>query len=127
MADVIVKKSPIQDWGLFAARDFKKGEVVLRWDLSHELQKKDIAKLPEKERKYVSSHEGKYILIQIPDRYINHSCEPNTHAKHFCDVAVRDIKKGEEITADYTQESEILGKVIPCLCGTKNCKKELKL
>ncbi|MDP3728269.1 MAG: SET domain-containing protein-lysine N-methyltransferase [bacterium] len=127
MVDVVVKKSSIENLGLFAVRDFKKGEVVLRWDLSHELQKKDIIKLPEKEKKYVSFHEGKYILIQEPSRYINHSCDANTKAEHFCDIAVRDIKKGEEITADYTEEGDLLGKTVPCHCGSKHCKKDLRL
>ncbi len=112
---------------MFATKDFKKGEVVLRWDVSHTLKKEDIAKIPVEERKYVSDHEGKYILIQAPERYMNHSCEANTRAEHFCDIATRDIKRGEEITADYTQEGEVLGKTVPCYCGSKNCKMELKL
>ena len=127
MANILVKKSSINNLGLFAAKDFKKGEIVLRWNLSYILKKEDIAKLPQEERKYVSFHEGKYILIQKPERYINHSCNANTNAEHFCDIAVRDIKNGEEITADYTQEGEVLGENIPCHCGSEKCQKELKL
>lgn len=127
MVNIVVKKSFIQNQGVFAARNFKKGEVVLRWDLSHILKKEDILKLPLGEQKYVSFHEGKYILIQAPERYINHSCEANTKAEHFCDIAMRDIKKGEEMTADYTQEGSILGESTPCLCGSKKCRKELQL
>ena len=31
MSDVIVKKSFIQDKGVFANRDFKRGEIVIEW------------------------------------------------------------------------------------------------
>ena len=30
--DVIIKKSRIQGKGVFANKDFKKGEIVLRWN-----------------------------------------------------------------------------------------------
>jgi len=31
MKSVVVKKSKISGKGVFASRDFKKGEIVLRW------------------------------------------------------------------------------------------------
>ena len=42
--------------------------------------------------------------MQKPERFVNHSCDANTTAKNFCDIAKRNISKGEEITGDYSEE-----------------------
>ena len=120
--EIIVKKSRIEGKGVFASRDFKKGEVVIKWDISHELRPEELKGLPEKEKRYVTNIGGKIILMQPPARYVNHSCDANTHAHNFCDVATRDIKKGEEITANY---SETMGpdESMECNCGGKNCRR----
>lgn len=120
--DVIVKKFPIHGRGVFAARDFKKGEVVLHWDISHILSKEEVEKMNEEEKRYVAFSGGKYIIMQAPEKYVNHSCTANTWVKDFCDVAVRDISKGEEITADYSEELPPCF-FMKCNCGSKNCRK----
>jgi uncharacterized protein len=125
MPDIIVRKSKIQGKGVFALRDFKKGEVVIKWDISKQLTKEETDKLPEIEKKYVAFANGKYILMQPPARFVNHSCESNTHSDNFCDVAKREIKKGEEITGDYSQD-ETPGFEMKCNCGSKKCKKIIK-
>lgn len=78
---VLVKNSKIQGKGVFARRDIKKGEVVLRWDTSHLLKKSEVDRLSSKEKKYVTYLNNKYVLMQIPERYVNHSCDPNTLPK----------------------------------------------
>jgi len=104
MPDIVVKKSKISGFGVFAARPFKKGEVVLGWNLSHQLSEAEARVLPEKLKHFLTFSGGKIILMQEPERFVNHSCEANTHAKNFADVASRDIQKGEEVTADYGEE-----------------------
>jgi SET domain-containing protein len=103
MKDVIVKKSPLHGKGVFAARDFKKGELILKWNLSNILTKKQMEKLSKKEKDHVDKYGKKYILHGTPERFVNHSCKPNTQPSRLGDVAIRKIKKGEEITSDYTQ------------------------
>jgi len=126
MADVVVKKSRIHEKGVFAARDFKKGEVVLKWDVSNQLTKEGVKRLPEKERKrYVTYLDGKIILMGLPERYVNHSCEANTTPKNYCDVTIRDIKKGEEITSDYSKQCDPDFKM-RCDCGSKKCRKIIR-
>ncbi|MFH1029797.1 MAG: SET domain-containing protein [bacterium] len=120
MADIIVKKSKIRGKGVFAARNFKKGEVVIKWEWKKVFSKDEVKKLPEEIVKYISKYNGKYILMGEPERYVNHSCEANTKDVNGADVAKRDIKKGEEITACYSNEG-ILNSFI-CKCGSKNCK-----
>tara|TARA_Y100000310_G_scaffold96993_1_gene94667 strand:+ start:580 stop:972 length:393 start_codon:yes stop_codon:yes gene_type:complete len=125
MANVVVKKSKIHELGVFASRNFEKGEIILEWDVSYELKKEQIDNLPEEEKRYVAFLEGKYILMQAPARYVNHSCSANTYMDNFCDVAKRDIKKGEEITANYS-ETMAPGEYMDCKCGNKNCRKIIK-
>ena len=119
MKDVIVKKSKISGQGVFAERDFKKGEVVLKWNLKP-LKELDIKNLSEKERTYVVIIDKKHYLMQSPERFVNHSCDSNTKAKNNCDVAVRNIKSGEEINSDYCDIDGIEG--FRCKCGSKSCK-----
>jgi uncharacterized protein len=120
--DVIVKDSNIQGKGLFANKDFRKGAVVLKWDVSVVLTENKAEKIPKRQRKYLVFCKGKYILAQAPEKYLNHSCEPNTKEGNLCDIALRDIVKGEELTTDYSIDAPPHIK-IKCNCGCKGCKK----
>jgi len=119
--DLIIKKSKIHSNGVFAARDFKKGEVVTKWDPDRLLSKNEAEKISEKEKRYVSYWaDNQYALLSSPAKYVNHSCEANTRAINGSDIAAEDIKKGEEITADYTSEGYLAS--FKCKCGSKRCK-----
>lgn len=124
MSNITIKKSKINKTGVFAAKDFKKGEIVLKWNPKQILTKKEIALLPESEKHYIyNSSPNEYILQNIPERYVNHSCEPNTKVINKSDVAIKDIKKGEEITSDYSTDTATMH--FTCKCGSKNCKKNI--
>jgi len=128
MVDVVVKESKIHRKGVFATRDFKKGELVIDWSTcSTQLTREQVEKLSDTERKYVSLlKDDKYVLFKSPARYVNHSCDSNTKAKGGCDIAVRDIKEGEEVTADYVLE-KVPGLHLKCNCGSKNCRGIIKI
>ena len=119
--NVIVKESKIEGKGVFAARDFKKGEVVLDWSDSLIFTPEQAKKLPEEDKKYIYYDRNKRVLVKSPARFVNHSCDPNTFICNFCGIAKRDIKKGEEITEDYSKENNPDLK-LECNCGSKNCK-----
>jgi uncharacterized protein len=122
MKDVILKKSGIDKKGVFAARDFKKGETVMAWHPIKIMSKEEADGLPESEKHFVSNYsEGQYILQSEPERYVNHSCSPSTKVKGMADVAARNIKKGEEITSDYSDGGLMIH--FKCNCGSKNCRK----
>lgn len=123
--DVIVRTSKIHSKGIFASRDFEKGEVVLGWDVSHILFEGKVDKMSSEEKRYISFLNGKYIIMQEPEKYVNHSCDANTTAKNFCDVAIRDIKQGEEITGNYVEELPP-NTEMRCNCGSKNCRKVIR-
>ena len=117
--EVVVKKSRISGLGIFAGRDFKKDQAVIKWSSHRELSKEDIECLPKEDKEHISFIEDKYVLVP-PDGWVNHSCDPNVRLADFCYFAERAIKKGEEITADYRRESEA-GFQMRCNCGSKNC------
>jgi len=120
--DVIVQNSKIHGKGVFALCNFKKGEIVLRWDISNTLSKEEADKKSDKEKRYITFLDDKYVIMQEPEKYVNHSCDANTTAKDFCDIAIRDIKRGEEITGNYA-ENLLPNSFLKCNCGSKNCKK----
>ncbi|HYP54112.1 MAG TPA: SET domain-containing protein [Pyrinomonadaceae bacterium] len=119
--DVEVRSSPIHGRGVFARRAFRAGEVVLRWNLSRLITKEEFASLPESERVYTHPFdEQRLVVVQPPERYVNHSCGNNTAVRDFRDVAVRDIPPGEEITSDYSSDDS--GSNFECSCGAANCR-----
>jgi SET domain-containing protein len=122
--DVLVRKSKIHGKGIFAGKNFKKGEVVLRWRPKI-LKKSDIKKLPVAQKHYIYCvSENKYFLMQSPEKYVNHSCDANTKVKNHSDVAIKNIRKGEEITSNYSKEGSFLSFI--CKCGSKKCRKIIK-
>jgi len=122
MKNIIVKKSKINGYGVFAYKNIKAGEVIIKWDTGRTLTKKEIESLPKKEKKYlIKISQNKFILMQPPARYLNHSCEPNTKPSKLSDVAIKNIKRGEEITSDYTKIKGLDNFI--CRCGSKKCRK----
>lgn len=103
--DVIIGKGNLAGKGVYANRDFKKGEVVIRYHLKP-LAEEEFENLPELEKMFVHEHSGIIYLYPEPERYVNHSENPNTYQDLIkqCDIALRDIKKGEEITSDAAKD-----------------------
>lgn len=114
MNGVIIGKGKLAGKGVYADRDFKKGEVVIQYNLKP-LSDDEYKKLPASEKMFTHLHGTVRQLYSIPERYVNHSDNPNTYhrVKSFkdqADVALRDIKKGEMITGDATKDDFISNK-----------------
>lgn len=101
MNDIIIGKGDLDGKAIYAGKDFKKGEVVIKYQLKA-LTISEHSSLPKKEKQFTHSHWGKMYLYSKPERYVNHSDNPNTRQdlKRKCDIALRDIKKGEMITTN---------------------------
>lgn len=124
MENVEVKTSDVQGNGVFALKSFQKDEVVLIIDDSHVVT--DPSKLPIEEKDHCDYlSDGKIVLMQSPEVYINHSCDPNTYVKTIDGqrnvVAMKDIQKGDEVTYDYAINGYYDSSDI-CHCGSKNCR-----
>ena len=71
---------------------------------------------------------GTLTLMQPPERYINHSCNPNTFVKSLYGIrhifALRDIPAGAEITYDYCINGS--GDTVwECRCGSARCRQRI--
>ncbi len=109
--------------GIFAAREIRPGETVLRtWG----------PRIPKRTRHSMQVDADVHIQPHGALVATNHSCEPN------CGVlirsgtteievrAMRPIAAGEEITIDYdTFEYEIEHMGGPCQCGSQHCRKKI--
>jgi SET domain-containing protein len=125
MKDVVVKKSGIIGKGVFSSKNFREGEVILEIDDSHVVI--DSSKLTKEQHKFELDYlaDGKIVVMQAPERYINHSCDPNSYVKTVNGIrkvfAMRDIQKGEEIVGDYSINGHNEG-TFQCRCGSENCR-----
>lgn len=60
-------------------------------------------------------------------RFINHSCDPNTAITGTKTlVAIRNIKRNEELTIDYSLTDADPHWLVKCHCGSKQCRKNIR-
>ncbi len=127
-----VKKSNIDKRGLYASKNINTGEKIIEY-VGKLISKKETESNPKFDNEkdiYLFNLNEKWDLDGDyhwnTARLINHSCNPN------CEVegkglklwirAIKDIKKGEELSYDYgfSYSKEDLDNFI-CKCGSKNC------
>ena len=126
-----VKKSKIDNLGLYASKDIKKGTKIIEYKgkIITRKQAEENPKYDNDKAIYLFNLNKKYDLDGDfkfnTARLINHSCNPN------CEVAgkglklwifaIRNIKKNEELTYDYGFGYDKDYKDYICKCGSKNC------
>lgn len=101
--------SKISGIGLFAAQFIPKGTITWQYDSKFDssfdeadlVEMPDVARAPFLKYAYFDHSLNKYILCSDYQRFINHSTSPNITSTPSCDVAMRDIEEGEELTCDY--------------------------
>ena len=126
-----IKKSNIDNRGLYAAKNIKKNTKIIEY-------KGKIITVKETETNPKFDNDKAIYLFNLNKKYdldgdfkyntarlINHSCDPN------CEVdgvglklwiyAIKDIKKNEELTYDYGFSFDKDYKDFPCKCGAKKC------
>ena len=126
-----IKKSKIDNRGLYAATNIKKNTKIIEY-------KGKIITVKETETNPKFDNDKAIYLFNLNKKYdldgdfkyntarlINHSCDPN------CEVdgvglklwiyAIKDIKKNEELTYDYGFSFDKDYKDFPCKCGAKKC------
>ncbi|RLN34228.1 histone-lysine N-methyltransferase ASHH3-like isoform X1 [Panicum miliaceum] len=127
-------------FGLVAEDEIKKGEFVVEYvgevidDRTCENRLWQMKRLSD--TNFYLCEVSSNMVIDATDkgnmsRFINHSCEPNTEMQKWTVdgetrvgiFALRDIKKGEELTYDYKFVQ--FGADQDCHCGSSNCRKML--
>lgn len=120
--------SGIDGLGLFALQPFKRSDVVLAIDDSRTVDIDTPLRSDEQERHCDYLEAGRVVVMQAPERYINHSCYPNTYVKTVNGkrlvIARREIAAGEEITYDYSVNGG--GNTVwLCHCGAARCRRDV--
>jgi len=133
MKNYIIKRTKAKGKGVFALKNFRKDEIVLHID-GEVVETDNPSSFPKKIQDHwfpfdKRGNKAKYVLPKSPWKYLNHSCNPNAGIKNNRDiVAMRPIKKGEEIVFDYAMNnfdymmSNIDNWKMKCSCGSKNCR-----
>lgn len=127
MKKTVVRESGIHKKGIFATKDIKQGELIdyVRGPLRYlHVKSKEHADIgPD----WIGISARRWIDPKWPFNYINHSCNPNAgiEGKVRC-RAMRDIRKGEEITMDYATTEATPHWEMKCHCKQPNCRKIIR-
>ena len=132
LENVEVRGSRVHGRGLFAARDFRKGERILQY-LGEPLSKAE-----GQRRTDAQWEEGRVYTFDLSRRrdldgafewnvarLANHSCDPNCesendHGRAIWIVATRRIAKGDELSYDYN--FPLIDPPPVCKCGAAKCR-----
>ena len=131
-SNVVAKKTDKIGNGIFAVEDIKKDDLIAIFG-GYIISLEDELKLPEKFRDQGVQISDDFVLTikkesEIEDGgYFNHNCDPNAGFRgQIFLVAMKNIKKHEEITFDYAMVLYSSKKGIPynmkCLCESDNCR-----
>jgi len=135
-ADFSVRQSKIHGQGVFAKRAFRRGDLVLEIDDSDPVL--DRSKLTPEQEIFIDvfvtvDGKEKVTWMKSPERFINHSCDPNTYVQTDMKTGVRrvwalkNIRRGDELTWDYALNIwEEWIRPVPCHCGAENCQRIIR-
>ena len=135
---VLKKRSRIHGIGLYAKALIPKGTRIIEY-IGEKITKAEADRRGPKLVEYAKKHKQTgavyiFVLNKKYDidghveyntaKYINHSCDPNCEVEiirgHIWVIALRDIKKGEEIFYNYGYDMDTYHDH-PCLCKSTRC------
>ncbi len=136
---ITVRDSSIHSRGVFADADIAKGTRIIEY-VGERITKKEAGRRVDAS---IDSHrkdqtDGAVYIFELNKRYdidgnvpynharhINHSCDPNAETEiirgKIWIIAIKDIKKGDEITYNYGYDWDDDYDQHPCRCGTSRC------
>jgi len=125
------KSSNIDNRGLFASKNIKKGTKIIYYigKIITKKQTENNPKFDNDKAIYLFNLNNRYDLdgdfTYNTARLINHSCDPNCEVEgkglKLWISSIKDINKNEELTYDYGFSFDENYKDFPCKCGSKNC------
>jgi SET domain-containing protein len=125
MSEKVLVKRSSAGLGLFAAKDYQRGDTIIEY-VGPIIS---TAEADKKGGKYLFSLNENWVIDgssrSNTARYINHSCKPNCYAELSADerqvfiIAKRAIKAGEELCYHYGKEYvDIMIKPFGCKCAS---------
>mmetsp|Transcript_1800 Transcript_1800/g.3201 ORF Transcript_1800/g.3201 Transcript_1800/m.3201 type:complete len:225 (-) Transcript_1800:430-1104(-) len=108
-------------YGLEASRSFREGDKVMS---SKALEVTPIGSHT------VQTGWNRHVLIDLPARFVNHSCDANLGIKDniggaYDFFALKQIDEGSELLWDYETSEYEIGSFETCLCGSQRCRGSL--
>jgi len=135
---IVVRDSRIHGKGVFASRDISKGTKIIEY-VGEKITKKEAEKRADAQIELSMGNEnvGAVYIFELDDNYdidggvewntarlINHSCSPNCETEddegRIWILALRNIKKGEELSYNYGYDIDDYEEH-PCKCGAQKC------
>ncbi|MDA1080973.1 MAG: SET domain-containing protein-lysine N-methyltransferase [Gemmatimonadetes bacterium] len=136
----VVRRSRIAGRGAFATRDIAKGDRIIEYvgeRISHGVSDERYGDVDTDAHHTFLFNVNRSVVIDASfggndSRFINHSCNPNCESeiekgRVYID-AIRNIRKGDELTYDYaygrdgTETLEDETDIYVCRCGAKKCR-----
>ena len=122
--NVMIRPTPGDGYGIFAMRDFRKWDLVMR--------AKALSFSNEQGTHTIQTDWNTHVYMDLPARFVNHSCGEATvgiQANAFGAydfVALSTIVFGQEIRWDYeASEYEMVADFF-CRCGSRTCRRRLR-
>lgn len=118
-----IVKTPNRGWSLVASKAFTKGETVI--------SSRAVSSTKDRHSHSIQTDWNTHVVVDLPARFINHSCEANTgildnNSGAYDFIALRDIQDGEELFWDYDAAEFEISSPFQCSCGSPNCRGVLK-
>ena len=129
MIEVEIRESEGRGLGVFALSPIPSGERIRIVNIEREVtEEQPLGPKDNPDHAFLS--DGKILLVGEPDRYLNHSCNPNAGLRfdgvYINLIAIVDIQAGQEITFDYSTTMQAFGFEMACACGAPNCRGTVK-
>lgn len=134
MEKVQIGRSSISGRGVFAVRTISRGERVIQMTGKRVRGTEFVRLYREGKVRWDDPLEigkDRYLILDGVPLRINHSCNPSCGIRGVNTLyALRNLKKGDEITFDY---STVVGRneegeedwLMRCRCGAKTCRKRI--
>jgi len=138
---LLVQQSTIAEAGLgvFAAKQFRRGEIVGEYTGEIVLEDEAFENQAESDKDFLFDLGNGLVIDPTNDpnpiKHINHCCSPNCESEQDSERifirAIRTIKSGEELFYEYCLQTDSDDEErYSCMCGAENCtgtQKEIKL
>lgn len=125
----VTNEEVIEGRGLIAHKLIREGEVISRLEPNQpHYAISDVLTWSQEEQDELLHYayqcsETHYVCEQGSERFMNHSCDPNTWwLDDDTVIARRDIQPGEEITYDYAMTEIVVDFQMECSCGSPKCR-----
>jgi SET domain-containing protein len=122
-----IRSSPINGKGCFANKPFQRRRKIAEYT-GERISDLEARRRAGRAKLRICDIDGRWSLDGSRGgngtHYVNHSCSPNAYMKtlygHVLFFALRDIRRGEEITVDY--EDTLHPDTKRCYCRATNCR-----